>query len=125
MPGAYPELKGYVILLCIDQAAVDNEFQGTLNGGTATIPGRRQRRRLGPASQARAVSGLFRRMGIREELDIFLIRLRGTDGAAVYAGRLDANKEFAIESVIAGYDSIIVYIGLRTHRHFHNTGSRS
>lgn len=62
---------------------------------------------FGAAAEAGAVAGFFGSGGAGEELDIFAQRFGGADGAAVDAGRFDADEEFAVETVIAGEQGLV------------------
>ena len=114
----------------VDTVAIDHtlgdQAQAASHQIGAHVPIGRVGARLGPAPAARTEPGTFGSRGRREEPDVLPLGHRHrTDGAAVDAGRRDADEDAPVESSFAGLDRPVRdlesvhmhgYSALRRHR---------
>ena len=85
----------------VERAGLD-QGQRPFYGALGSLPGRTERRGLGPAAQAGAIAGAFGRCSAPVEQDVTRQRRpHPTDRPAIDAGRSDRDEDAAVEGRIA------------------------
>lgn len=86
--------RGEVVDAPLIEGAFPDQPYRSMDGSARSLPGRRERRGLGPAAQAGPVAGDFGGGRGRIEADVLALRRTdGTDGSAIDARRAHAGEE--------------------------------
>src|SRR5580698_458368 len=113
MPRTDTEPLGQIVYAAVIERAFSNQLQSARNAGGSSQPGRRSRRRFGPAAQTRAKSGFGGRSRGWIIANVFRFRRgRGADRPAVNPGGGYADAEPSVEPRVPGQARPITSSGI-------------